>query len=180
MAGLDSAFNYLKFIEQRVKQKELSLPPRESDGVAWRAVVFRLEDVYLVTPLKEIREILFYPEQLSKIPGVKPWIKGLTNIRGILLPVIDLKACLGDKSINIDKNTRMLMIHQNDIFAGLLVDEVLGIRSFTENVQEGMVCEIDWLTPFIQGIFIEKNITWMIFNIEKFAKSDLFLNILNS
>ncbi|WP_069470172.1 chemotaxis protein CheW [Candidatus Marithrix sp. Canyon 246] len=180
MAELDSAFNCLQSIEQRVKQKELSLPPRELDGVAWRAVVFRLGEIYVVTPLKEIREILFYPEQLSKIPGVKPWIKGLTNIRGILLPVIDLKACLGGKSIKIDKNTRMLMIHQNDIFAGLLVDEVLGIRSFTENIQEGMVCEIDWLTPFIQGIFIEKDITWMIFNIEKFAKSDLFLNILNS
>lgn len=180
MAELKSAFNWLQSLEQRVTQKNLSLPPRESDAVAWRAVVFRLEDVYLVTPLKDIREILFYPEQLSKIPGVKPWIKGLTSIRGILLPVIDLKACLGKKSIDIDKNTRMMKVHQNDIFAGLLVDEVLGIRNFTENVQEDIVCEIDWLAPFIQGIFIEKNITWMIFNLEKFAKSDLFLNILNS
>jgi len=68
----------------------------------------------------EIREILPYIGRLAKVPGAKSWVKGLANIRGILLPVIDLSGCLDGKPISIERHTRMLIINQAGISAGFL------------------------------------------------------------
>ena len=51
-------------------------------------------ETYLVAR-EETREVLTYPSQLTRVPGAKTWVKGLANVRGALLPVIDLRQFLG-------------------------------------------------------------------------------------
>ena len=51
-------------------------------------------ELYLVAR-EEAREVLGVPSPLTRVPGAKSWILGLANIRGQLLPIIDLRAFLG-------------------------------------------------------------------------------------
>ena len=100
---------------------------REWVGVAWRMA----GESYLVAR-EEMREVLNYPSQLTRVPGAKQWVKGLANVRGALLPIIDLRQFLGSGTTPLTRNTRLLVVNHRDVPAGLMVDEVLGFRRFTD------------------------------------------------
>jgi twitching motility protein PilI len=100
---------------------------REWVGVAWRMA----GEAYLVAR-EETREVLPYPGQLTRVPGAKNWVKGLANVRGDLLPIIDLRGYLGSGATPLTRNTRVLVVNHRDVPAGLMVDEVLGFRRFTD------------------------------------------------
>ncbi len=76
--------------------------------------------------------MLGVPAGMTRVPGAKPWIKGLANVRGQLLPIIDLRQFLGSGMTPITRNTRVMVVNHREIPAGLLVDEVLGFRRFAE------------------------------------------------
>ncbi len=56
--------------------------------------MFYVGDDRLIAPLNDIKEILNFPSAITKVPGTKPWMLGIANIRGTLLPVIDLQLFL--------------------------------------------------------------------------------------
>ncbi len=67
------------------------------------------------------------------MPGVKPWVKGVANLRGRLLPVMDLGGFLGLELSKARKQRRVLVVEYNDLFVGLLVDEVVGMQHFAQD-----------------------------------------------
>lgn len=177
MPFTQSPFQWLQNTERCAKQRARGLPHREKIEQMWQGVAFRLGEDYLITPLDQIREVLPYGGQLAKIPGSKPWIKGLANIRGLLLPIIDLSGCLANKAVVIKRNTRMLIINQAGIIAGLLVDEVLGIKYFPEHLRNlDTPAKEAWMAPFINGIFETDDAKWIVFDMRVLVKTDSFLN----
>ena len=75
-------------------------------------------DLYLVAR-EETREVLGVPASMTRVPGAKAWIKGLANVRGQLLPIIDLRQFLGSGTTPITRNTRIMVVNHRDIPAGL-------------------------------------------------------------
>lgn len=102
--------------------------PNQED---WVGVVFELAGERMVAPLGEVSEILSLPE-LTTMPLVKPWLLGVANVRGRLLPLTDLAQFLGVQSRERLKNRKILVIDKGDIFSGLLVDQVHGISRFVD------------------------------------------------
>lgn len=49
----------------------------------------------MIAPLEEVKEILNYPDGVTRVPGTQAWLLGMANIRGNLLPLIDLQQFLG-------------------------------------------------------------------------------------
>lgn len=175
--SIQSPYSWLQELERRTKQRAKGLPRQQKVESLWRGIAFRLGNAYLITSINQIREILPYPNQLAKVPGAKTWIKGLANIRGLLLPVIDLNACLEGNAITINNRSRMLLINQASISAGLLVDEVLGIKHFPEHHRSiDTPCQQTWLAPFAKGIFTYEETTWIVFDMQALASNHLFLN----
>ncbi len=172
-----SPYKWLQDLERRALLRAKGLPRYEKVEQIWRGIAFVLEETYLVTPLNEIREIIHYPGRLAKVPGAKSWVKGLANIRGLLLPVIDLKACLEGNPISINGRSRILIINQAGIDAGLLVDDVLGIKIFHEHHRDlDTPCKEAAYAPFARGLFTSDEFTWTVFDMPALAESDLFLN----
>jgi len=173
---VQTPFQWLQELERRARQRAKGLPREEKVQDEWRGIGFCLSETALVTPLTDIREILPCPNHLAKVPGAKTWVKGLANIRGLLLPVIDLQACLNGKAVTVENRTRMLVINQSNVYAGLIVDEVVGIKSFpVELLDEGTPCRDSWLAPFARGLFNHEDRLWTIFDIETLAESNVFL-----
>ncbi|MDM8565162.1 chemotaxis protein CheW [Candidatus Halobeggiatoa sp. HSG11] len=172
-----SPYKWLQDLERRAKQRAKGLPHQSTIEQIWRGIAFRLGKIYLVSPLNEISEIIPYTHNLAKVPGAKSWIKGLANIRGLLLPIIDLKACLEGESIAINNRSRMLIINQSGISAGLLVDEVLGIKHFPEHLMDlETPCKDVLIAPFAKGLFVYEKDTWTIFDMQKLTNNNVFLN----
>ena len=128
----DRPFELLAELERRGRAVSAQVSQEGTAGREWVGVALRMAgDLYLVAR-EETREVLGLPPALTRVPGAKQWIKGLANVRGQLLPVIDLRHFLGSGTTPITRNTRVVVVNHREIPAGLLVDEVLGFRRFAE------------------------------------------------
>jgi len=173
-------YQWLQELERRAKQKAKGLPRQEEVKQVWHGIAFRIGEVQLVSPLTDIHEIYDFAHvavNLARVPGAKLWVKGLANHRGVLLPIIDLQAYLNGKSTAISNRSRMLIVNQASVYAGLIVDDVLGIKHFYEDSRDIKTpCKETWLTSYSSGLFKEDKITWVIFDIKVLAENATFLN----
>src|SRR5579872_3589950 len=128
----DRPFDLLAELERRGRSVSAQVSQEGAAGREWVGVALRMAgDLYLVAR-EETREVLGVPSGMTRVPGAKGWIKGLSNVRGQLLPIIDLRQFLGSGVTPLTRNTRILVVNHREIPAGLLVDEVLGFRRFAE------------------------------------------------
>jgi twitching motility protein PilI len=130
------AKNSVKPFELLTEYERLSL--KHSVGVQklelkdrWSGVGFKVDETNYVLAIDKIIEVLILTET-TKIPGISRWVLGLGNIRGNLIPVIDLKLYLFNKPTKITTHTRMVLIQQIGGQVGLVVDEVFGQKHFVK------------------------------------------------
>src|SRR5437762_786019 len=122
----DRPFELLAQLERRGRAVSAQVSQEEAAGREWVGVALRMAgDLYLVAR-EETREVLGVPASTTRVPGARSWIKGLANVRGQLLPIIDLRHFLGSGVTPVTRNTRVVVVNHREIPAGLLVDEVLG------------------------------------------------------
>ena len=124
----DRPFELLAELERLARAVSAQVAQEGTVGREWVGVALRMAgDLYLVAR-EETREVFGVPAGMTRVPGAKPWIKGLANVRGQLLPIIDLRQFLGSGTTPITRNTRVMVVNHRDIPAGLLVDGlVLGV-----------------------------------------------------
>ncbi|MGH8324361.1 MAG: chemotaxis protein CheW, partial [Steroidobacteraceae bacterium] len=101
----DRPFELLAELERRGRAVCAQVNQEGTTGREWVGVALRMAgDLYLVAR-EETREVLGLPPTLTRVPGAKQWIKGLANVRGQLLPVIDLRQFLGSGTTPVTRNT---------------------------------------------------------------------------
>src|SRR5207342_2032486 len=98
----------------------------------WRGVGFRLGQHRLVTSFEEIVEILPLPP-VTPVPGAQPWMLGVANIRGSLLPVVDLKQFLEGERTVVHEGQRVLVVRQSGGNVAVVIDELFGQRTFNDS-----------------------------------------------
>jgi twitching motility protein PilI len=147
----------------------------ERAGPEWVGVALRMAgDLYLVAR-EETREVLGIPASVTRVPGAKAWIKGLANVRGQLLPIIDLRQFLGSGVTPITRNTRIVVVNHREIPAGVMFDEVLGFRRFAEGEFASEApptvarCE-----QFLAGAFQRGNEQWPVLSLRLVLESPSF------
>lgn len=117
--------------ERRSLAHVAGLPDQIEAPGLWRGIGFRIGTRHMVSSISEVNEILTMPA-LTVVPGTQSWMLGVANVRGNLVAVIDLRAHVeGERSVTTD-STRVLLVRQHGGSVGLLVDEVLGQRSFSD------------------------------------------------
>lgn len=94
----------------------------------WRGIGYRVGTRMLASEIGEINELLALPP-LAAIPGAQPWLLGIANVRGNLMPVIDFGRYLFGERTPVTDRTRLLVVRQSGGNAALLVDEVFGQRT---------------------------------------------------
>ena len=68
---------------------------------------------------------------ITRVPNVKPYIKGVMNLRGIIVPVLDLRCRYALEETPISEKTRILIIDYEGIIAGFIVDAANDVLKFT-------------------------------------------------
>lgn len=164
-------------IEQRSLRSAHGLPQQAQTKTLWHGIAFRVGDTNLVAPLTQVSEILHFPK-LTLVPGARSWVKGLANIRGTLLPVMDLQGYLGTSPLGLNARSRILVIHQGDLSAGLLVDEVLGLKHFEPEESVTRIKKLaPAIKPYIHGAFLQADEFWHVFNMAALAQDPQFLQV---
>jgi twitching motility protein PilI len=120
--------------------------------------------------------VLGFPAVITRIPGAKSWVKGLANVRGSLMPMLDLRQFLGSGATTPGRNTRVIVVHHREIPAGLIVDEVLGFRRFAESEFNAeappTVIRCD---PYLAGAFRRGGEVWPVLSLKSLVESPSFL-----
>lgn len=165
----------LRQIENACRASSAGLPDPVETANEWSGIAFRLGARKLLTPLGEVVEVLEYPE-LATIPGTRPWLRGLANIRGRLMPVVDLAGYLHGTPTRLTAKTRVLVIEHNDLYTGIVVDEVMGMRHFLnrEYTTEDHPVE-DYLRPYTRHGFLRGDGYWAVFSLFALAGTPQFL-----
>ena len=164
----------LQSIERRSREKASNLPQQVEIQQQWEGVVFSLMDNRLVASLDEVCEILNFSPDVTDVPGTQPWMVGIANIRGSLLPIIDLQAFLGGAKTPKGRRNRTLVIRHHDTMVGLLVGEMVGMRHFLEtNRRSDLVLEGN-VADFIDYSFEQDGEKWPVFSMRALAANPEF------
>jgi len=171
----DRPFELLAELERRGRAVTASSAADSSQAGEWVGVALRMAGELYLVAREEAREVLGVPASLTRVPGAKSWILGLANIRGQLLPIIDLRAFLGSGSTPVSRNARVIIVNHRDIPAGLLVDEVLGFRRFADSEFSADVpptivrCE-----RYLAGTFRKNNEQWPVLGLRGLVEDPAF------
>jgi twitching motility protein PilI len=128
----DRPFELLAELDKLGRGASTGTAEQAASSREWVGVALRMAGELYLIARDETREVLAVPSSLTRVPGAKSWVKGLANVRGSLLPVIDLRQFFGSGVTATSRNTRVIVVNHRDVPAGLMVDEVLGFRRFQE------------------------------------------------
>lgn len=166
----------LKDIGRRSKAHAQSLPKQVEFLNYWEGILFSIGGDRFVAPLNEIVEILNYPTTVTTVPGTRSWIRGIANIRGNLLPIIDLQAFLGGGPTVPGRRSRVLVVQHREVFTGLLVGDMVGMRHFNEGEKtECKTLEVP-LANYVTGAFEHEGEIRPVFSLHALAASPEFLS----
>ena len=170
-------FDLLREFESAYQQRAAGLPQQRAVTKPWTGIGFRIGDINLVAAVDDVREILYYP-RLAVVPGAKGWVRGVANIRGTLMPIIDLKHYLGQAPVDINPRSRVLIIHYDELWAGLLVDGVAGLKHFQEDNSRSIAGEMQAaLKNYLIGAYQHQNMDWYVFSFKDLAETPEFVRI---
>ena len=172
LALRDDPFALLLALEQRLQTARVDLAAGSTQF--WTGLGFRLGERWLVAPREDVREVIALPA-LTRVPGSRPWLLGLANVRGGLLPVCDVHRLIGEEHNALARNSRVLVYNSDRIPAGFLVDEVSGYRQFAPGDQRmEMTADAGPLAPYLLGAFVRETQTWLAMSLHKLAMGDAF------
>ena len=90
-------------------------------------VVFRLGNEEFGVPISTVQEIVRIPEELIHVPTAPDFVEGLINLRGSVLPVVDLRRRLRLPHIARTDGQRIMVLLVNTIRTGFIVDQVIEV-----------------------------------------------------
>jgi twitching motility protein PilI len=126
----------------------------------------------------QVVEMMEVPSS-TRLPGVEPWVIGLSNVRGRLLPLFDFAAFLGGILGQQRRYHRVLVLETQDLFSGLVVERALGMQYFEVSQYRNEVKEElpDRLKPYINGSYQGSDQqSWLVLDFLKLAADSRFVN----
>ncbi|SCY06432.1 chemotaxis protein CheW [Desulfoluna spongiiphila] len=127
--------------------------PEERGGESEPYIRFRVDGVHFAVPLKHALEV-------GKLPGVTPlpnlpgWVSGISNIRGDVVSIVDLKAFFGRSPSAPPAGGSMILLQTHHLKVGFRVDRLDGIASLSEGewtVSSNPFTKGD-ITPYLAGV----------------------------
>lgn len=101
-----------------------------------QVVVFRLNKEEFGVPINSVQEIVRVPEELIHVPRAPAFVEGVINLRGSVLPVIDLRLRLGLPRVARSDNQRIMVFLIADVRTGFIVDQVAEVLKIPKAVIE--------------------------------------------
>jgi len=111
--------------------------------------------------------------EVTKVPNAPDYVEGIINLRGKVIPIIDLRKRLGMVEKDYDKNTRFIVVEMKDKVIGFIVDSVNEVLRINKSVTEPpppMVSGID--SEFITAVGKLEDRLLILLDIERILSSE--------
>ena len=98
-------------------------PSRRGDNPVIQLVGFRLDNEDYAIAITKIQEIILM-KPITRIPQVPDFIEGLINLRGSVIPIVNLRKRFGLPNREVDDETRTIVVNVHEKTVGCVVDAV--------------------------------------------------------
>ncbi len=130
----------------------MSVATATRESTETQLVAFHLANEIYGIEISAIHEIILMPE-ITHIPRAARDVQGVINLRGKIVPVLNLRSHLGLSSAASTRNTRIIVVQKAEMTVGLIVDDVVGVMRIPDTQIEppsNLITELD--TDFIRGV----------------------------
>lgn len=117
-----------------------------------KVIVFKLENeeyALSVDHVGAIERIL----PITRVPETPDFVEGVINLRGVIVPIIDLRLRFGMEKVEMTDESRIIIVHQDDMEVGLIVDsanDVIDIKVDTIEQPPEVIGSVD--VDYIEGV----------------------------
>ncbi len=166
----------LAVMEQQCQSWEDAIPDTTIKQEDWQGLAFVVDGVKVVSAMNEIRELLPFEHGITPVPGTQGWMLGLANIRGELLPIIDLQQFMGAAALVPTDSTRILVIRNKGVSTGLAVPSVVGMRHFPLESLTANITMEGSLGVFVYDSYKLDDNQWPVFSMAGLVNDPRFMN----
>ncbi len=108
---------------------------KKQDAELIQLVTFSIGDEEFGVDILKVQEIIRTME-ITKVPKAPPFVEGVINLRGNVIPIIDLRKRFGLDTREHDKHTRIIVIEIHNMIVGFVVDAVSEVLRIPANTVE--------------------------------------------
>ena len=137
-----------------------------------QVVAFGLKNEEFAIDIQQLREVLKYVN-ITPLPQSAEFIEGVINLRGDVIPVVDLRKRFGISEGSVDTKTRIIIVEISGSLLGLVVDQVSEVLHFpADQIQDPPKGMLGSKSGFIEGIGKKDNRLIIILEPDKVISSD--------
>ncbi len=144
----------------------------KKDDELLQLVTFSIGEEEFGVDILKVQEIIRTME-ITKVPRAQDFVEGVINLRGKVIPIIDLRRRFGLDSKPHDKHTRIIVIEINNMIVGFVVDsvsEVLRIPASTVEPPPPVVAGLE--SEYISGVGKLHDRLLILLDLDKLLSSD--------
>lgn len=144
-----TTIGHLSLFDEDLEELDLSIIHRQGTQL----ITFLLGQEKYGLNILSIKELVSYPETIARIPGMPDFMIGMINLRGLVVPVMDLRIRFGIDTQEYNSFTVIIIVQVEDRLVGLIVDSVADVVYLEDEMTQGskdLSIGID--TKFISGV----------------------------
>ncbi len=144
----------------------------EEDTQHGRFLTFTLEDEVYGIEIKYVTEIIGI-QSITKVPEVPDYVKGIINLRGKIIPVIDVRLKFAKPAMEYDDRTCIIVIDITEISVGLIVDNVDEVLTIDDqDIAAPPVNKTGFENRYIKGIGKAGDKVQLLLDCDRLLKTD--------
>ncbi len=133
---------------------------------------FQVGDQMYALDILRIKEVI-RPLKLTPVPKAPAFVEGVINLRGVVIPVVDLRRRFDQPIVEAGQKSRVIVSVLAGKVIGLMVDEVAEVRNYTrQEIQPAPRFIKGKETDYFLGVCQRDDDLVMIINLEKILSSD--------
>ncbi len=145
-----------------------------ADESSLEFLCFRVSDEIYGINIMDIKEII-KPREVTEVPHAPSFVSGVLSLRGIIIPIIDIRVRLGLAHEVTTGKERIIVIKHTTSFSGLLVDEVTQVVQVRPDTVEAAPAMLDGIDrDFVSGLGRSDGQLIIILNLENIADINLY------
>ncbi|CAK6491995.1 Chemotaxis protein CheW [Pantoea sp. Nvir] len=142
------------------------------ETVGQEFLVFTLGDEEYGIDILKVQEIRGY-DQVTRIANTPEFIKGVTNLRGVIVPIIDLRVKFSQPDVEYNDNTVVIVLNLEHRVVGIVVDGVSDVLSLTQDqIRPAPEFAVTMSTEYLTGLGALGERMLILVDIEKLLSSE--------
>ena len=161
VAGPERLYAFVDRLERRGQEAE----EKKEEPETW--VTFELAEEIYALPVSRVQEVLRVTG-VTRVPHAPAPIRGITNLRGRVLAVVDLRVRLGLKAAELTPQSRIVVVTSRERSIGLLVDAARQVvKLLPSGMQPPPADVMTERSDFIRGVYHKEEVLLVLLDVDR-------------